>query len=160
MTDFRIGIGYDLHCLIAGRPLWLGGVEIPFDKGLKGHSDGDVLLHAVTDALLGACALPDIGELFPDTDPAFAGADSAKLLTEALQRVHAHGYRAHNVDCVIHAESPKLSQYKPDMARRIAELIALPADRVSVKAKTNEGVGPVGKGKAIAATVTAMVCDA
>ncbi|MCB9850679.1 MAG: 2-C-methyl-D-erythritol 2,4-cyclodiphosphate synthase [Phycisphaerales bacterium] len=157
MADYRVGIGYDLHQLVAGRKLVLGGVTVPYDRGLSGHSDADVLLHAVTDALLGACALPDIGELFPDTDPAYAGADSAKLLLAAMTRVRDAGFQPHNVDCVIHAEQPKLSAYKRPIAERIAELLGLAADRVSVKAKTNEGVGPVGTGEAIAATVVVMV---
>ena len=159
-TDIRVGIGTDVHRLEAGRKLILGGVEIPFDKGLLGHSDGDVLLHAVTDALLGACGLPDIGELFPDTDPQYAGADSRELLTQACRRVATAGYRPSNLDCVVHAEKPKLSAHKSTIAESVACLVGLPAERVCVKAKTNEGLGPVGEGLAIASTVVASVVPA
>jgi len=157
MTDYRAGIGYDVHRLAPGRRLLLGGVDVPFDRGLLGHSDADVLLHAVTDALLGACGLPDIGELFPDTDPAHAGADSARLLAEALRQARSAGYAPHNVDCVIHTEKPKLSEHKRPIAQRIADLLGIPAERVSVKAKTNEGLGEIGAGQAIAATVMILV---
>ena len=155
MTDFRVGIGYDVHRLDDNRPLILGGLEIPFDKGLIGHSDGDVLLHAVTDAVLGACALPDIGDLFPDTDPRYEGANSTALLAEAITKVHRAGFRVVNVDCVIHAERPKLTEHKRALAESIAALVEVDADRVSVKAKTNEGMGPVGTLQAIAATAVA-----
>ncbi|HRX85129.1 MAG TPA: 2-C-methyl-D-erythritol 2,4-cyclodiphosphate synthase [Phycisphaerae bacterium] len=157
MSEFRVGIGYDLHRTAEGRRLILGGVEIPFERGLAGHSDADVLLHAVTDALLGASSLPDIGELFPDTDPAYRDADSAKLLTAALERVRSAGFAPHNVDCVVHAEQPKLSAHKRAIAARIAQLLGLPPERVNVKAKTGEGVGAIGTGAAIAATVVALV---
>jgi 2-C-methyl-D-erythritol 2,4-cyclodiphosphate synthase len=157
VQDYRVGIGYDLHRLVAGRKLLLGGVEVPFDRGPSGHSDGDVLLHAVTDALLGAAGLPDIGELFPDTDPAYAGADSADLLSQALARIRSAGFAVHQLDCVVHAEKPKLSEYKRPMAERIAACLGITADRVNVKAKTNEGVDAVGRGEAIAATVVALV---
>ncbi len=158
--DMRVGLGTDIHRLEAGRPLMLGGVEIPFDQGLRGHSDGDVLLHAVTDALLGACGLPDIGELFPDTDPQYAGADSRELLRQAVRRAATAGYRPSNIDCVVHAEAPKLSAHKLVIAESIADLVELPAERVSVKAKTHEGLGPVGEGRAIAASVVAAVIPA
>lgn len=157
MSGYRVGIGYDLHRLAPGRTLRLGGVAIPCDRGLLGHSDGDVLLHAVTDALLGACGLPDIGELFPDTDPAFKDADSAELLAEVVRRVRAAGYAVGNVDCVVHAEKPKLSGHKARMAGRIAALVGIAADQVSVKAKTAEGLGAIGAGEAIAATVAVLV---
>lgn len=160
MSDYRVGIGYDLHRLTAGRRLVLGGVEIPNDRGLAGHSDADVLLHAVTDALLGACGQPDIGELFLDTDPAYKDADSAKLLAQVLQRVRSVGFVPQNVDCVIHAEQPKLSAYKRAIGERIADLLGLPAGRVSIKAKTGEGVGSIGTGEAIAATVVVLVTGA
>ena len=157
MTDIRAGVGYDIHRLTAGRPLLLGGVEIPYPQGLLGHSDGDVLLHAVADALLGACTLPDIGELFPDTDLRFKDADSRRLLREVVAKVREAGFVPHNVDCTVHAEKPKLSEYKRSMAEAIADMLGVEASRVSVKAKTNEGVGPVGEGKAIAATVVVTV---
>lgn len=129
----------------------LGGVDVPFDRGLIGHSDADVLLHAVTDALLGAAALGDIGELFPDTDPANRGLDSAVILSVARERVTAAGYRVSNVDCIVFAERPKLSLYKDAIRQRLAALLEIPADRVGVKAKTGEAVGPVGRQEAIMA---------
>jgi 2-C-methyl-D-erythritol 2,4-cyclodiphosphate synthase len=157
MSDYRVGIGYDLHRLAAGRRLVLGGVDVVYEYGLLGHSDGDVLLHAVTDALLGACGLPDIGELFPDTDAAYRDADSAGLLAEVVRRVRGAGFVPCNVDCVIHAEQPKLTSHKRPMAERIAALVGLPAECVSVKAKTHEGMGSIGAGEAIAATVVVLV---
>ncbi len=157
MADIRVGIGYDLHRPEPGQTLRLGGVEVPFERGLAGHSDGDVVLHAVTDALLGACGLPDIGELFPDTDQAYAGMDSRILLSRALEQVRAAGFVPHNVDCVVHAERPKLGEHKQAMAASIAEVLGVDPSRVGVKAKTNEGVGPVGKHRAMAATVVALV---
>lgn len=155
--DIRIGVGYDLHRLAAGPRLVLGGVEVPFDRGLAGHSDADVVLHAVTDAVLGAAGLPDIGELFPDTDPRYKDADSRELLKVALGRVTVAGWRVGNVDLVIHAERPKLSVYKRPMAESIAGLLGVAADRVSVKAKTNEGLGDIGRGEAIACTVAVLL---
>ena len=149
----RVGIGTDLHRVEPGRRLVLGGVLVPFEKGLAGHSDADVVLHALIDAICGAAGLPDIGEQFPDTDPAYRGADSTKLLAAALQGVHALGYDVACVDVVIHAERPKLSPHKEPIRRRLAELLRLDADRVSIKAKTNEGLDAVGRGEAIAATV-------
>ncbi len=151
----RIGIGTDLHRMESGRRLILGGVDIPFDKGLAGHSDADVVLHAVVDAICGAAGLPDIGEQFPDTDPAYRAADSTKLLASALQRVHALGYDVACVDVVIQAERPKLSPHKEPIRRRLAELLRVDAARVSIKAKTNEGLDAVGRGEAISATVVA-----
>lgn len=151
----RVGIGTDLHRLEAGRRLVLGGVEIAFEKGLAGHSDADVVLHALIDALSGAAGLPDIGEQFPDTDAAYRGADSAKLLAASMQRVRGLGYDVVNVDVVIHAERPKLSPHKDAIRRRVAELLSVAVDRVSIKAKTNEGQDAVGRGEAIAATVVA-----
>ena len=157
MTDFRVGIGYDIHRLTGGRRLFLGGLEVPFDKGLAGHSDGDVVLHAVTDALLGACNLPDIGDLFPDTDPKYKNVDSRILLEEAIKRVRDAGFSVGNVDCVVHAEKPQLTDHKQAMAKSIAALVGIGADRVTVKAKTNEGMGSVGTLQAIAATAVASV---
>ena len=153
----RIGIGYDSHRLVPDRPLLLGSVTIPFDRGLLGHSDGDVVLHAVTDALLGAAALPDIGELFPDTDPAYQDADSAQLLRQALAKLAAKGYHPHNVDVVIHAERPKLSAHKIAMRTAMAALLGIDVDDVNVKAKTAEGLGDIGAGNAIACTAVATI---
>jgi 2-C-methyl-D-erythritol 2,4-cyclodiphosphate synthase len=154
---WRVGIGYDIHRLVDGRPLLLGGIRIDFPQGLFGHSDGDVVLHAVADALLGAASLPDIGDLFPDTDPAYQDADSRELLAEVVRKVAAAGYRPHNIDCIVHAERPKLSEFKDRMARSIAELAGLDRAAVSVKAKTNEGLGPVGTGEGIACTAAATL---
>jgi len=148
----KVGLGYDIHRLVQGRMLKLAGVPIDSDKGLLGHSDGDVVLHAVIDAMLGAAGLEDIGQIFPDSDPAYKDADSAQLLGEALQRVRRAGYRLANVDLVIHVERPKLSPYKQAMRRRLAELVALDVAAVNIKAKTAEGLGPVGEGRAIACT--------
>ncbi len=154
---YRVGIGTDIHRLGENRKLILGGVDIPFDRGLVGHSDGDVLLHAVADAILGACGLPDIGDLFPDTDPQYKGIDSRVLVQRAMEKVAAAGFLPHNIDCVVHAEQPKLTEYKKSMAASIASIVGISADAVCVKAKTNEGLGPVGSGDAIATTVVAMV---
>lgn len=153
MGEWRVGIGYDIHRLGADRPLLIGGVEIAHESGLVGHSDGDVLLHAVTDAFLGAANLPDIGEMFPDTDPAYAGADSKVLLRKALERVAAAGFKGNNIDAIIHAQSPKMSGHKRPIAESIAEITGVSQDRISVKAKTGEGMDAVGRGEAIAATV-------
>lgn len=145
----RVGIGHDTHRLVEGRPLVLGGVRIPHTHGLAGHSDADVVLHAVADALLGAAGLGDIGELFPDTDPRFRDADSAGLLREVVARVRAAGWHCVNVDLIVHLEQPKLAPHKPAMRGRIAELLGVAPNVVSVKAKTGEQVGPVGRGEAI-----------
>ncbi|GMU38444.1 MAG: 2-C-methyl-D-erythritol 2,4-cyclodiphosphate synthase [Phycisphaerae bacterium] len=155
--SLKIGIGTDVHRLVEGRPLVLGGVAIPFERGLSGHSDADVVLHAVTDALLGAAGLPDIGELFPDTDPAFRGADSARLLSEVVERVDREGYAVSNLDLIVHAERPKLSAWKRPIAERVAELTRCPPNCVSVKAKTNEGLDAVGRGEAIACTAVVLL---
>lgn len=148
-----MGIGTDLHQLKAGRRLVLGHVPIEFDRGPAGHSDGDVLLHAVTDAVLGAAGLPDIGELFPDTDPAYEGIDSSRLLERALAMAAERGYVPVNVDAIIHAEKPKLGPHKKAIREEVARLLGLTAEAVSIKAKTNEGVDAVGRGEAIACTV-------
>jgi len=153
----RVGIGTDLHRTAPDRRLILGGVEIDHDRGLIGHSDADVVLHAVADALLGASGLADLGELYPDNDPAWAGADSGMLLREAMVKVRAKGCKPVNVDVVVHAERPKLTPYKRAMAESIAGLIGIPADRVSVKAKTNEGLGEIGRGEAIGCMAVALV---
>lgn len=147
----RIGIGHDTHRLTPGGPLRLGGVDIPFDHELIGHSDADVLLHAVTDALLGAAAQGDIGELFPDDDPANRGRDSGDMLRCALERVAAADLRVVNVDCIVFAERPKLTPHKDAIRQSLARLLEIGADRVNVKAKTGERVGPVGRQEAIMA---------
>lgn len=157
---WRVGIGYDIHRLVPDRPLVMGGLRIKFPMGLLGHSDGDVVLHAVADALLGAAGLPDIGEQFPDSDPAYAGAASHELLARVIQKLLEAGYRPQQVDCVVHAERPKLSPYKRPMAEAIAGLLKLEFGSVSVKAKTNEGLGPVGAGEAIACMAVALVARA
>jgi len=147
----RVGQGYDVHRLAAGRPLVLAGVHIDYEMGLLGHSDGDVVLHAVIDALLGAAGLEDIGEQYPDTDPAYEGIDSAELLSLTRQKIAARGYAVVNVDATIIAERPKLGKHKPAMRGRLAQLLELETDAVSIKAKTNEGLGQIGKAQAIAA---------
>ncbi len=148
----RIGLGTDLHRLEPGGPLRIGGVDVPFDRHSAGHSDGDVVLHAVTDAVLGACGLPDIGERFPDTDPAYTGCDSRKLLEQVLADVRGRGFAVLQVDLVIHAERPKLAGHKEAIRKSLADLLGLPPDRVGVKAKTGEGLDAVGRGEAIACT--------
>ena len=147
--DMRIGEGWDTHRLVEGRPLVLGGITIPFDKGLLGHSDADALLHAITDALLGGAGLGDIGRHFPDTDAAFAGADSGRLLQAAVQRVREAGWEPVNVDSTIVAQAPKMAPHIAAMRERIAGLLRLAPDRVNVKAKTAEKLGPVGEGLSI-----------
>jgi 2-C-methyl-D-erythritol 4-phosphate cytidylyltransferase/2-C-methyl-D-erythritol 2,4-cyclodiphosphate synthase len=156
-ATMRIGEGWDVHALVAGRPLILGGVRVPHDKGLAGHSDADALAHAITDALLGAAALGDIGRHFPDTDAAFAGADSMRLLAEAAQRVRAAGYQIGNVDSTVIAQAPKLAPHIPAMCRRLAEVLGLALDQVNVKAKTAEKMGPVGAGQAIEARAICLL---
>jgi len=149
MTPFRIGQGYDVHRLVEGRPLMLGGVHIPHDKGLLGHSDADALLHAITDAVLGAAALGDIGRHFPDTDAAFKGADSGLLLQEAMRRVRAAGWQLVNVDSTIIAQAPKLAPHIDAIRARIAELLDIDVACVNVKGKTNEKLGYLGRAEAI-----------
>ena len=155
--NIRIGMGFDVHALVEGRPLILGGVTVPFEKGLKGHSDGDALLHAIADAMLGACALGDIGQHFPDTDPKFKDADSAKLLGEVKDLVSKKGYRPANIDANIIAEQPKLATHIEPMRRRIAEILDLAMENVSVKARTAEKFGAIGEGKAIAVQAVVLV---
>ncbi len=147
--SFRIGMGYDIHRLVEGRPLKLGGIAIPFARGLLGHSDGDALLHAITDAVLGGAALPDIGELFPDDDPGWKDADSTRLLALAMEKVTEAGYRVRNVDVNILAQRPKLSPYKGAIREKVAELLRVPPVDVSIKAKTRERLDAVGRGEAI-----------
>ena len=153
----RVGLGWDLHRLEAGRPLVLGGVTVPHDRGPVGHSDGDALLHAVTDALLGAAGLGDIGDLFDDRDPAHRGRPSHEFLTEVLARLAANGLRVAGVDSVIILERPRLGSHKMAIRSRLAELLGLPVDRVGVKAKTNEGVGALGTGDAVAAQAVVLL---
>lgn len=153
----RIGLGHDTHRLGPDRPLILGGVTIPFDRGLVGHSDADVLLHAVTDALLGALALGDIGEWFPNTDSRWAGVESSVFLAEAARAVRERGWQIANLDCTVFAQQPKLSPYKQRIAGTIADLLQLDATTVSVKAKTGELVGPVGRGESISADAIVLL---
>jgi 2-C-methyl-D-erythritol 2,4-cyclodiphosphate synthase len=157
MMSVRVGLGHDTHRLIAGRPLILGGVRVEHDRGLDGHSDADVLLHAITDALLGAAALGDIGELFPNTDPRWANADSAIFVQAALNKLRDAGWRVVNLDCTIHAERPQLSALKPTIAARVAELLGLEVGQVNVKAKTGEKVGPIGRQEAISADAVVLI---
>ncbi len=154
---FRIGEGWDVHQLVPGRKLILGGVEIPHLTGLLGHSDADVLLHAITDALLGAAALGDIGRHFPDTDPEFRGADSIALLAEAARRVRATGWQIGNVDSTVIAQAPKLAPHIGAMCERIAGALGIEAGQVNVKAKTAEKLGPVGEGRAMEARAAVLL---
>lgn len=156
--NFRVGEGWDVHALVAGRKLILGGVQIPFALGLLGHSDADVLLHAITDALLGAAALGDIGQHFPDTDPNFKGADSLLLLREAGRRVREAGHQIGNIDSTVVAQAPKLMPYIAAMREQIATALALRLEQVNVKAKTAEKMGPVGLGQAIEARAIVLLC--
>ncbi|MBS0391325.1 MAG: 2-C-methyl-D-erythritol 2,4-cyclodiphosphate synthase [Proteobacteria bacterium] len=155
--DFRIGEGWDVHALVPGRRLVIGGVEIPHSMGLLGHSDADVLLHAITDALLGAAALGDIGSHFPDNDARFRGADSVALLTEAVRRVRAEGYEIGNVDSTVVAQAPRLAAHMPAMRERIASALGITLDQVNVKAKTAERLGPVGQGLAMEARAAVLL---
>ncbi len=155
----RIGQGYDVHRLVESRKLILGGVEIPYEKGLLGHSDADVLVHALMDALLGAAALGDIGKLFPDRDPRYEGADSIGLLRQVAALLTSRGYRVGNCDCTVIAQRPKLAPYIPAMRGRIAEALGLEPDRVSVKATTEEGLGFSGEGLGIAAQAVALLLE-
>ena len=157
MTKLRVGHGYDVHRLVEGRALILGGVTVPFDRGLLGHSDADVLTHAVMDALLGAAALGDIGKLFPDSDAAYAGADSIALLRRVTALLREHGWQVGNVDATVVAQTPKLAPYIPEMRRRLAETMGLDVDCVSVKATTEERLGFTGSGEGMAAHAVALI---
>lgn len=157
MTGLRIGHGYDVHRLTEGRRLILGGVEVPYEKGLLGHSDADVLTHAVMDALLGAAALGDIGKLFPDTDAAYAGISSILLLERVAERLREAGYAVVNLDATVLAQAPKLAPYREWMRENLARALALDASRVSVKATTEEGLGFTGEGLGIAAHAVALL---
>ena len=157
MTDLRVGHGYDVHRLARERALVLGGVTVPFDRGLLGHSDADVLTHAVMDALLGAAALGDIGKLFPDSDPAYAGADSVLLLRRVTAVLAENGFVPVNVDATVVAQAPKLAPFIPEMRQRLAAAMGLEVSRVSVKATTEEGLGFTGSGEGMAAHAVALV---
>jgi len=157
LPPFRIGEGWDIHALVEGRPLVLGGITLPFDKGLLGHSDADALLHAITDALLGAAGLGDIGSHFPDTDAQFRGADSAVLLAEVARIVRAKGYAIGNVDSTVIAQAPRMAPHIGAMRARIAQILGIAPDCVNVKAKTAEKMGPVGLGQAIEARAVVLL---
>ncbi len=155
--DIRIGFGYDTHRLVEGRKLILGGIDIPYEKGLLGHSDADALLHAICDALLGAANLRDIGYHFPDTDPRYEGADSGAFVTGTLELLRARGYEVGNVDCTIVAEAPKMNPHIPAMQEVIAKLLEVDVDRVSLKATRNEKMGPIGRGEGIVVHAVALI---
>ena len=156
-ATFRIGIGHDTHRLKPGGPLRLGGIDIDHTHSLDGHSDADVLLHAVTDSILGAAALGDIGELFPDTAAENKDRDSAEMLAQAAEQVAAAGYRISNLDCIVFAQQPKLSPHKRTIAQRIAEILKIESSQIGVKAKTGEGVGPVGQHEVMMAQCVALI---
>ena len=153
----RIGVGYDIHRLVEGRRLVLAGIEIPFEKGLLGHSDSDVLTHAICDALLGAAAAGDIGTHFPDSDPRFAGAASLELLARVVELIKERGFEVANIDAVVLAEQPRLAPYIKSMRERLAAVLQIDVELVSVKAKTNEGLDAVGRGEAMAAHAVAII---
>ncbi len=153
----RVGIGYDVHPLVKGRKLILGGVTIPFEKGLKGHSDADVLVHAVCDALFGAASLGDIGLHFPDTDPKYKDVSSIELLAKTFQMVKAEGFSILNIDATIFAEAPKLSPYRSAMQQNIASTLKLEPDQVNIKATTTEGLGMIGSGAGIGAMAVVLI---
>jgi 2-C-methyl-D-erythritol 2,4-cyclodiphosphate synthase len=155
--NIRIGEGWDTHQLVAGRKLIIGGVDIPFEKGLLGHSDADLLCHAITDALLGAAALGDIGKHFPDTDPAFQGADSVTLMQEAMRRVREAGYTLGNLDATVIAQAPKLAPHIPAMRSRVARALGVLEGQVNIKAKTYEKLGPVGEGRSMEARAVVLL---
>ncbi|MEM7166789.1 MAG: 2-C-methyl-D-erythritol 2,4-cyclodiphosphate synthase [Planctomycetota bacterium] len=155
--SLRVGLGTDLHRLEAGLPLILGGVTIPSDFGARGHSDADVVLHAVSDALLGAAHGTDIGDLFPDDDPTLAGLDSRRIVAAALKVAAEHGFRLVNVDIVVALERPKLSPHREELRASLASILGIPANCVGIKAKTSEGLGPVGRGEAISCQAVALL---
>ena len=157
LRDLRVGEGWDIHALVPGRALVLGGVTIPHEAGLLGHSDADALLHAITDALFGAAALGDIGRHFSDADPRFKGADSAVLLAEAAVRVRAAGWQVVNVDSTVIAQAPRLASHIPAMVDAIAQALSVERERINVKAKTAEKLGPVGQGQAIEARAVVLL---
>lgn len=153
----KIGIGYDIHKLQKGNKLFLGGAKIPFSKGLVGHSDGDCLIHAIIDALLGAIGEGDIGQHFPDTDPRYQNIRSTKLLRIIMEHVRKKRGRIHHVDCIIIAEAPKVGPHIAEMKKVLCPLLRIQEDDLSIKAKTNEGIGPIGQGEAIAAVAQALI---
>ncbi|MGN0243422.1 MAG: 2-C-methyl-D-erythritol 2,4-cyclodiphosphate synthase [Lachnospiraceae bacterium] len=155
----RIGMGYDVHRLVEDRKLILGGVTIPYEKGLLGHSDADVLVHAIMDSILGAAALGDIGKHFPDTDPVYAGSDSMKLMAQVRQLIEDKGYQIGNIDATIIAQRPKLAGYIPEMKRNIADVLGIGEDCVNVKATTEEGLGFTGTGEGISANAICLLTD-
>jgi len=157
MPKLRIGTGYDVHRLVHDRKLIIGGVEILFEKGLLGHSDADVLLHAICDALLGALAMGDIGQHFPDTDPRFKGIASTQLLTMTRNKIKKAGFEIVNIDSTVFAQAPRLATYRAKIRRSIADTLLLDIGQVSVKATTTEGLGPMGRGEGIAAAATALL---
>jgi 2-C-methyl-D-erythritol 2,4-cyclodiphosphate synthase len=156
-NNLRIGIGYDVHPLVPGRKLILGGTEIPFSKGLEGWSDADALTHAVMDALLGAAALGDIGQHFPSGEPEYEGISSIVLLEQIVEKLEERGYRVVNIDATVVAEEPRLREYIDDMRHNLSHVLGIDMDRVSVKASTNNGVGDIGRGEGIAAIAVAMI---
>lgn len=158
--NIRVGQGFDVHALVEGRPLIIGGVTIPHTHGLLGHSDADVLLHAITDAILGAAALGDIGRHFPDTDPRYKGADSRVLLRDAVKLVHEAGWKVINIDATIHAQAPKMGPHAAAMVAHIAADVAISPDCINIKAKTNEGLGHLGRKEGIAANVAVLLYKA
>ena len=157
MTNLRIGHGYDVHCLVEGRRLILGGVDIPWEKGLLGHSDADVLVHAIMDALTGAARLGDIGKLFPDTDPAYAGISSLKLLREVGRLLGEKGFEVVNIDATLLAQAPKVGPYRPQMAANVAEALGIDPEQVNIKATTEEGLGFTGDGSGMAAHAVVLL---
>ncbi len=156
-NEFRIGLGHDIHALVEGRELWLGGVKIPYHLGLKGHSDADALIHAIMDAMLGALALGDIGCLFPDSDSTYKGISSMKLLGEVMKKVVAKGFAVNNIDCMIHCEKPKIAPHRAAMVETLSAALQIDADRISIKAGTNEGFDAVGQGRAISCQAVVML---
>ncbi len=157
MTTVRVGIGHDTHRLVEGRPLLLGGVRVAHSRGLAGHSDADVILHALTDALLGAAGLGDIGDAYPDSDPAWKDADSRVFLRDTLARLNHAGWRVVNIDVILFAQEPKLGPIKADIRKNLAQLLGLDAAAVNVKAKTGEHVGHIGRAEALACQVVALI---
>lgn len=153
----RVGIGYDVHRLVEDRKLFLGGVEIPYEKGLLGHSDGDVVIHAICDALLGAGNFPDIGELFPDTDPSYKGIRSTEILKKVGELIHKAGFNIGNIDTVIILEEPKMLKYKQAICQTIGDILNISVDQINIKAKTNETLGYLGEKKAIACYVVTIL---
>ncbi|WP_435011056.1 2-C-methyl-D-erythritol 2,4-cyclodiphosphate synthase [Tundrisphaera lichenicola] len=156
----RVGIGHDTHRLVEGRPLILGGVRIDHSRGLFGHSDADVVMHAVADALLGAAALGDIGEHYPDTDPKWAGVEGERLLGDVVRMVASSGWKPGNVDVIIHAQAPKLTPHKPAMRDNLARVLGLDPSAVNIKAKTGEHVGPIGRGESISSEAIVLLVSA